>query len=349
MQRQNKSKFSNEIKIVIAMFIAALAVGGIIIFLSGESVVVAYKALWQGAFVGNYNLGGTLSKATPLIVGALGATVAVRAGIVNLGLQGQFLMGAFAAALVGFKFSGLPPILHITLAILAACLGGMLWAWPASIMKTRFNVDEVISTIMLNYIALLFTNYLINYPFKDTGTLARTPAIAKTAQLQTLIRGTTLNTGIYLALALVLVVYILLWKTKIGYDLRLTGLNPTAARYAGLNITKYSNLAFLLSGALAGIGGAIPVLGIYRRFVDGIDIGYGLEGLTVSLLANNNPFGVVVISVLFGAMRSGSMVMERTTTISREIVDILQAVLIFFVASNVAFKNLAYRFSRRDR
>ena len=348
MKKLNVSKFTSEFSIVAAMFVAAILVGALVIFLSGESVISAYKALWQGAFVGNYNIGGTLSRATPLIVSALGATVAVRGGIVNLGLQGQFLMGAFACALVGFGLPEMPKVIHLPLCLFAAGLGGMLWAWPASILRSRFRVDEVISTIMLNYIALLFTNYLINYPFKDAGTLARTPTVVGSVQLTKLIRGTTFTTGFFLALAVAIGIYVLLWKTKLGYDLRLVGLNPTAARYAGLDITRYSHVAFLLSGALAGLAGAIAVLGIYRRFVDAIDVGYGLEGLTVSLLANANPFGVVVVSILFGAMRSGSMVMERTTAVSREIVDILHTFLIFFFASNTAFRSLARRVFRRD-
>lgn len=342
MRATRKSEAVYEATILVLMFVAALIVGGLVIALSGESVGAAYKSLWEGAFVGKYNLAGTLSKATPLIISGLAAAVASHAGLVNLGLQGQFLIGGFAAAIVGFGLN-LPAILHVPLALVAALLGGMLWAWPVSYMKSRFRVDEVISTIMLNYIALLFTNYLINYPFKDEGSLARTPRIAATAELSRLIPGTTLNTGIVIAVALTIGVYVLLWKTRFGYNLRLTGLQPQAGRYAGVDVVRYQTMSFLLSGAMAGLAGAIPVMGIFRRFTDGIDIGYGLEGLTVSLLGRSSPVGVFIVSILFGAMRSGGMVMERTTTVSREIVDILQAVLIFFVASDSAFRNLIKR------
>lgn len=346
MRLTRKSDMTYETTIVVVMFVAALVVGGVVIAVSGESVAGAYKALWEGAFVGKYNLANTLSKATPLIISGLAAAVATHSGLVNLGLQGQFLMGAFAAALVGFGLQ-LPAVVHVPLTLLAAIVGGMLWAWPVSYMKSRFRVDEVISTIMLNYIALLFTNYLINYPFKDVGTLARTPRIAETAELARLIPGTTFNSGIFIAVASVILVYLLLWRTRTGYNLRLVGKQPEVGRYAGVNVVRYQALGFLISGAMAGLAGAIPVMGIFRRFTDGIDIGYGLEGLTVSLLGRSNPVGVAIISLLFGAMRSGSMVMERTTTVSREIVDILQAVLIFFVASDSAFKGLIRRKEER--
>lgn len=331
-----------EVKIVGLMFLGAILVGALVITLSGESVLKAYAALLKGAVIGKYNIAGTLSKATPLIISALGAAVAGKSGIVNLGLQGQFLLGGILAAIVGYTIE-LPHLLHVSLALLAAVLGGVLWALPPAYMRKKFRVDPVISTIMMNYIALLLTNYLINYPLKDEGNIARTPRILPSAELTRLIPGTTLNTGIFIALVLVAVVYVYLWRTRLGYITRLTGQQPEVAQYAGFNVNSQQLLGFLISGGLAGLAGSIPVLGIMMRYSDGLDIGYGLEGLTVSLLGRGSPIGILIVSLLFGAMRSGGMVMERTTTMSREIVDILQAVLIFFVASDAALKSLIRR------
>lgn len=338
----NYDSLTYEVKIVTFMFVGAIIVGAIVIALSGESVLRAYTALIKGAVVGKYNIAGTLSKATPLIISALGAAVAGKSGIVNLGLQGQFLIGGLLAGVVGYALQ-LPPFIHALFALMAAITGGILWALPAALMKKKYRVDPVISTIMLNYIALLFTNYMINYPLKDEGNIARTPRILASAELARLIPGTTLNTGIFIALFLVFAVYVYLWKTKSGYITRITGLQPEVAQYAGFNVSTQQMMGFLISGGLAGLAGAIPVLGIMMRYSDGLDIGYGLEGLTVSLLGRGNPIGILIVALLFGAMRSGGMVMERTTTMSREIVDILQAVLIFFVASDTALRGLFRR------
>ena len=314
-----------------------LTVGAIFLIFTKKNPFQVYLLILQGSLGSKYFISETLIKATPLILAGLGLAIGFRGGLFNIGAEGQLLVGAFIAALVGFKVNHLPPFFHILLALGAACLGGALWAALAGWLKAKRGVHEVISTIMLNYVAIYITNYLVREPFKS-GYLPKTPLILSSAKLPLLLPNTRLSIGIVLALTLAYLIYRLLEQTVFGYELKAVGFNPQAAEYAGINQIKMIILTMGLSGALAGMAGGVEILGLHHRFYGQFSPGYGFDSIAVALLAKNNPLGVVFAALLFAAMRTGAMYMQRIMQVSTDIVLILQAAIIFFIAIEFSFK-----------
>ncbi len=319
------------ITLILSLFAAFLA-GGLILAAAGYDPIEAYRALIIGAFGSTNAWANTLAKATPLIFTGLAVAVAFRGGLFNIGGEGQLLMGAMAAALTGVFFNGLPGILLAFIALLAAGIVGALWAGIAGYMKVKFGAHEVIVTIMLNYIAASLTNYLVNYPFKAEGMVPRTETIPAGMQLTRLIPPNQLTTGIFIAVIACLAMYWMFNRTVYGYEIRAVGLNQDAARTGGINIGRRMILAMLISGFIAALAGAVEVLGVYRYFVAGISPGYGFDGIAVAVLARNHPLGVLLSALLFGALRSGSMTLDRLTDVPTDFVVMIQALVIIFVA-----------------
>ncbi len=332
-----------------AIFLA-FAVGAIIIAASGDSPIVAYGAMFQGAFGGVSKTASTLAKATPLIMTGLSVAVAFNAGVWNIGSEGQLFLGGFAAAWVGFTVKGLPSPIHILLCLAAAVLVGAFWAFIPGLLRVKGNTNEVVTTIMANHVATLFTAYLVNYPFKVPGSArGATVYIEKTAELLRPIPFSRFSMGFFIAVGLVVLVYYLMTRTTLGYEWKMVGLNPEFSRYGGISPERAMLTAMLVSGALAAAAGAVEVMGVHQRFIDNISPGYGFDGILIALIAGNNPIGVFLVAVLFGALRTGAIGMEQATTIPSELSSVIQSLIILAVAAQVGFNVLLGRMRMRRR
>jgi ABC-type uncharacterized transport system permease subunit len=323
--------------------IFAFAVGAVVLYVTGYSPVEAYTAMATGAFGDLYGIGQTLMQATPIIFTSIAFLVSYKAGLFNIGAEGQFLMGAIASAVAGIYLEGLPWIIHVPLALIAGMVAGGLWGLIPALLKTRFEAHEVITTMMLSYVAQFFTSYLVNRPFKAPGWVSQTVRLPASAELVRIMPPSQLSSGIYIAVALVAVIWFLLKRTILGYELRAIGLNPTAAENAGIKIDRGIIISLVISGAIAGLGGAVEIMGVHKRFIDGFSPGYGWDGLAVALVGGLNPVGSMLASILFGALRSGGVVMARSTGVPLDINILLQGLVILFVAAPALIRSLLRR------
>jgi simple sugar transport system permease protein len=322
-----------NLMIQLIAILMAFVVGAGVLLATGYNPIDAYAAMLQGAFGNVFRVGQTLTQATPIIFTALAFLFSFKSGLFNIGAEGQFLAGAFASTLVGISFQNLPAPLHVFLALVAGAVAGGLWGLIPAVLKARFGAHEVITTMMLSYVALYLTSYMVNYPFKAPGWVSQTVMIAESAKLPRLLQGAQLSASIIIALALVALTWFILQKTILGYEIRATGLNPSAAENAGIDVKRGMILALVLSGAIAGLGGSGEIMGVHRRFIDGFSPGYGWDGLAVALVGGLNPVGALLAAILFGALRSGGMIMTRATGVPLDIVFLLQALVILFVAA----------------
>ncbi len=348
-----------ELTFPLIAVIAAFIIGGVIIFAIRDNPFEVYGILLSSAFglydaQGHFtfdNWGYTLFYATPLIFTGLSVAIALRCGLLNIGAEGQLYMGAFAAAWVGLTFTGLPSILLVPLAILAAMIAGGFWGAVPGILKARFGSHEVINTIMMNFIALGLLSYLVQYHFKEpSDAIMETHEIvpaARFARFYTLLKPLginfpyriPLNATFLLAILACFLVWVFLWKTKWGYELRAAGASPDAAEYAGISVKRQVILAMVLSGAVAGLVGVNEVLGYRYRYYHDFSAGYGFTGIAVALLGRNHPFGVFLAAILFGALvRGGLFVDIFTENVSKDLVQVLQAIIILFVAMEYFFR-----------
>lgn len=329
-----------EILIPLVAVVLALLIGSAFILFVGENPLTAYGILFKESFGSMRNLATTLQRATPLMFTGLAVAFAFRAGLFNIGAEGQLYIGAFAAAWVGFTFTNLPRLVHLPLAIVAGMIGGALWAAIPGFLKAKLGVHEVINTIMLNFIALFLTDWLATGPFHGGSWVPETARIAPTAALTRLYLPTRLSSGIYIALLAALVAYLILWKSKRGYELRAVGLNPEAAEYGGINVARNTIIAMAISGAFAGLAGTEQILGLHNRFILRFSSDLGFMGIAVALLGKNHPAGVVLAAILFGALQAGSAAMDRLTAVPRELITIIQALIIFFVAAEFLIRRM---------
>jgi simple sugar transport system permease protein len=326
------------VSVPVVAVILALLIGAIILLISGASPIEAYAALWKGAFGSPQAIQRTLEKSTPLIFSGLAVAFAFKAGLFNIGAQGQLLVGAIAAAWVGFSIEGLPAIIHAPLALLAGGAAGALYGAIPGALKAYTGAHEVITTIMLNYVAINFTDFLADGPWKDTSpgnVVARTPLILPSAEIPTV---SYIPVGFLMAIIAAAVVWWVLYRTTLGYEIRTVGLSASAARYAGINVSRIIVLAMAISGLLAGLGGAIETQGIVGRFQPGFNVGLGFDGITVALLGKTSPFGVIPAAIVLGAMRAGSSQMQFSAGVAKEITDVITAFILFFVAADVIVK-----------
>jgi general nucleoside transport system permease protein len=359
-------KLLREILFPLIAVLAAFVVCGIVVWIIGDSPIETYKLLIGSAFSWPDGIGYTLFNATPLIFTGLAVAVAFRCGLLNIGAEGQLYMGAFAAAWVGLKFGSpdpgntvisqfvhLPPYLLLPLCCLAAIVAGAIWGGIPGILKARFGSHEVINTIMLNFIAVALLSYFTQYRYKIPGdAIMQTAPISPAAHLPTLGRfipglpaRIPLNLAFILAIAACILVYIFLWKTKWGYELRATGASPTAAEYGGVSVRKQIILAMAISGSLAGMVGINEVLGYRHRYYDGFSANYGFVGIAVALLGRNHPVGVFLAAILFAILlRGGIFVDAYTVHVSKDIVDMLQGIVIVFVAAEAMFRGPLKKF-----
>lgn len=347
MLRNRLADTLGQVMISAGAVLLALLIGAVLILLIGENPIEAYLAMIEGSLGSLSSLSDTLERATPYIFGGLAFALASRAGLFNIGIEGQMYVGAFLAALAGFSFSHLPAYAHLPLSLAAGMLGGLAWTLIPGVMKIKVGVNEVISTVMLNYVAYALTGYLTVHWFLEPGAVAQTPKVEATAVLGQLNPPSKLNAGLILALVSALMVYVFLYKTPWGYSLRVSGLNGIAARYAGINSRKVMLLAMMASGVLSGLMGAERVLGVYQRFMQTFSPGYGFTVIAVALLGRNHPLGVIPAAILFGMLENGSASMSLIVEVPREFGPILQALIIVVIASVTFFGGRVTTFLRR--
>lgn len=319
--------------------LASFTVAAIIIAISGGDPLHSFSSIFEGAFGSARAIGDTLSKSTPLIITGIAIALGLRAGLFNIGAEGQLLMGALAAAWIGYAVD-LPAFIHIPLCMAAGMITGALWGFIPGILKAKRGVHEVISTIMLNYIAFYFTHYMVTYPMKDSTTMApQTPEMHLSAQLGYIVSPGGINWGIIIALICSTAYGIFLWRSKPGYEVRIVGVSPDAAKTAGINVSKTLVMVMILSGALAGLAGSVEVMGIHHKFYDQFSPGYGFDSVAVALLGNNAALGTTLSAFLFGALKNGALNMQLNTNTPKEIVTIIQAVVIVFAGMRFFRKN----------
>ena len=335
----------------VAAITVALLIGALIIVLSGEDAIVAYQALFEGAFVGRRAITETLVATTPLIFGGLAFAVAARAGLFNIGIEGQFFLGSLAAGLIGAIDFGLPALIHLPFAIGAGIICGGIWGMLPGALKAKTGASEVITTIMLNYVAFQIGNWAL----RQDGFLAINPDFQATdpvepaARLAILIDRTRLHAGILIAVAAAVILWYLLFRTTFGYRIRTVGLSRGAASYAGISWGGTIAVAMLASGILAGLGGASETLGLQGRHY-AQPAGYGFTAIAVGLVGRNHPVGVVMAALLFGSLNAGATQMQARAGTSKEIVLIVQGLVILSVAALAALGQFQgrQRFSRTD-
>jgi len=328
---------------VIATF-AALAVGTVMLVLLRVNPLEAYAALWEGAFGSPNALAETLVKATPLLLVGLGICISFRGSVINIGGEGQMIIGAIAATWIGLTFTDWPGWVVIVMAMVTGFLGGAIWGGIPGFFKAYFNVSEILSTVMMNAIAVQLMNFLLRGPMIDPAQMEMASKIPQTARLLDIFRlprwsPTRLHLGFLIALVLAVLVYILLWRMVLGYRIRAVGQNPHASRYAGINVKKRIVTALLLSGAFAGLAGAIQVYGVnYRMITDGSASGFtgsaGFNGIVAALFGQLHPLGTIPASVFFGALLVGANKMQRVVQIPSALITALNGLVVVFVVSS---------------
>lgn len=313
----------------------ALLIGAAIIIATGADVLSAYGGLFMGAIGSPQSIAYTLVEATPYIFGGLAVLVGFRGGLFNIGVEGQIAVGSMCAAIVG-AFVDLPVGIHAIVAFLAGALGGAAWGAIPGWLRARTGAHEVITTIMFNYIAIRATDYLIKVPFRDPeSTAQRTPFIAPGAEIPYLFGADyRLHMGFLIAIAMVFFTHWLLNRTIIGFEIRTVGANPDAADYAGMNVSRSLVTTMAYSGFLAGMAGAIQVLGLEHNLKASFSAGYGFDSIAIALLAASNPIGVVPAAIFWGALRNGAGLMQLNSGISINLINIVQALVIAFVAAD---------------
>lgn len=284
----------------------------------------------------------SLVASTPYIFAGLAVALGFRSGVFNIGAEGQIFIGAATAAYIGYSITGLPAVLHIPLSLLAGALGGAAWGFIPGWLKAKTGGHEVINTIMMNYIAFRLSDWLLSGPMKRPDSFNPvSPTIQTTAMLPRFFDAPIrFHLGFFIALGIAWLVYWLMFKTTWGFNLRTVGANPYAARYAGINVVTNTILAMTLSGALAGSAGANEVLGVNHNLAMAFSSGYGFDSIALALLGNNHPLGVVLASLLFGTLRNGATRMQVVSSIPIDIISVLQAVILAFIAAPAIIRTI---------
>lgn len=309
--------------------------------LMGYDALPAFKCLLNGSF-GSFNaFGETIIKAIPLIFTGISFAIALRSGIVNLGAEGQLYMGALVGTMIGTTCAGLPSFIHIPLVIIGAFLGGAIFGSIIVILKNKFGASELITTIMFNYIGIQLVSFFISGPIEDKiagQAFPQSKEILTSARLPVLFQGTRLHAGIFIA-AIALIVYaFFMFKTTKGFEMRVVGKNPVAASIAGMNIKRTSLLSMFLAGGFAGVGGAVEIIAVQLRLIENFSSNYGFDGVAVALLGANNPIGILLSAILFGALNSGSHQMEMLAKVPSAVVNMIQGMIILCVVGRAIFK-----------
>ncbi len=339
-QKRSYKQLVNDHLPIIALILAILT-GAVIMAVCGYNPLEAYSAIFKGAFGGRTEISLTLVQATPLIFSGLAYTVAVKANIINLGVEGQLYMGSLGAAIVALAPLPFPGAIRAVLAILGGIIFGSLYAGLVGLMKVKFHSNEVIATMMLNTIAVYFVDYMVTNPLTEVGkSLPQTAKFDKAVWLFKILEKTQLTVAILLAVVTCIIIKIIFDRTNLGYEIKCAGLNQEASKAAGIRLGAVVIIAMLISGGIGGMLGACHVLGVDHRLISGFSSGYGFDGIAVAALAAGDPLMVVLSGIIFGALRAGCQVLNRTTGIPTEFVDVIQALIILFVAAPLLIKSV---------
>ncbi len=338
---------SNTLMIPALAILTAILVGSVMILLAGRDPIAAYTGLVEGAWLEPRGLVQSLLKTSPLILSGLAVGFAFKGGLFNIGAQGQLIIGSVAAAWAGYAFSGLPSWLHIILAMGAAAIAGALWGAIPGALKAYSGAHEVITTIMFNFIASRIAEWMISLgsadgkippgPLADpnSGAISRTKPVLDSARLPIVFEvppNFYLNIGLFIAVAVAILIMLLVNRTTFGFELRMVGLNPSAAQYAGVNVKRMTISTMAIAGCLAGLAGAVQTLGINGYYEANQSLGLGFDSITVSLLASNNPIGIMFSAFMFGSMDQGTTRMQRSG-VAPELILVIQALILMFIAA----------------
>ncbi len=338
MTTTNRIKLLKFFSPIIAI-LSALIVGAILILIAGANPIAAYTALFQESLFDYFGFGNTLTRMTPLLFTSLGVLIALKAGQFNIGGEGQIYLGALGSTLVGLYFQGLPGFIHVPLALLIGFLFGGIWGWIPGYLKAIKGVNEVITTLLLNYIAVNLISYLVQNPLKaENAPSPYSPLIAKSAQLP-MLPGNLAHSGIFLGLLVAVILWILLQRTPLGYQITAVGFNSIASNYAGISVKRTIILVMAASGGLAGLAGSCEVMGLKYRLFEEISPGYGFDAIAIAFLSRGNVLGVVLASLFFAALRSGANVMQRSAGVPVTVVLAIQGLTVLFIAIGLALEN----------
>ena len=347
MRNSNQEKWFSKFidaSLPILATLAALIVGAVMLLLLKVNPIEAYKAMWEGAFGSQNAIAETLVKATPLLLVGLGICISFRGDVINIGGEGQMIVGAILGTLVGITLVDWSGWIVIPAALLVGFAGGAIWGGIPGALKAYFNVNEILSTVMMNAIAVQLMNFLLRGPMIDPSQAALASKIPQTARLIDAFRlprwiPTRLHLGALIAVVLAVLVYILLWRTSWGYRIRAVGQNPDASKYAGIKVKNYVVLALVLSGAFAGLAGAMQVYGVnFRMITDGSASGFtgsaGFNGIVAALFGGLHPIGTIPASILFGALLVGANKMQRVVQVPSALITALNGLVVVFVVSS---------------
>jgi general nucleoside transport system permease protein len=330
---QNLLKKSKDLIPIVLGLLGGFVIGGMIILAAGHNPFTSYYSLLMGAIGDTYNLAATLGRAVPIIGCGIGAALAFKAGLFNIGGEGQLVLGALGATLVALFFP--PGPLTVVLAILAGVIFGGLWGLLSGWLETRFNIPILISSLLMNYIAVGFVSYMISFPLIEPGgSRNQTHPFPDATRIPKLIEGTTLHWGVFIIVLIVILVSLYMYKTVGGYELRMFGSNREFAETGGIKPKRLTLLVMMVSGIIVGITGANQVLGVFYRLIDtSLTLpGYFWTGAMAAILSNNNPLGVVIAGLFFSALQTGAAGMERATEVPFELSYIMQAIMIVLIA-----------------
>ena len=342
--RNNMSSAARQIGISALAVVVALAVSMVIIAAMGISPGRAIGRMISGSLGDLDAIAETLVKMTPLLFTGMSYALANRCGLTNIGMEGQLFIGALTATIAGVYIQGLPMAIHLPLTFIFGFLGGAIWGGIVGVLKVRFGANEIITTVMLNTVATNLVQYMVNGPITEPpGDDAQSAPLLDSATLPIIIKGTRAHLGIILALLFVVAFYLFLWKSKKGYEIRVSGQNPDAALYSGINTRRNVIMVMLIAGGLAGLAGATEVMGIQGRLYPTVSPGYGFDGIAVSLIGANTAPGIVAGAFLFGILRAGGNSMQRATGVPIAIIEVIQAIVILMVVATGFLREGGFR------
>jgi len=352
LKTKKKSFIDDAVKFSFLSILLGLLVGAIVLIISGNSPIEAYGAMIEGIIGKPKYIAWTIIKATPYILTGLSIAFAFKTGLFNIGAEGQFIIGALVATVVGYSIN-LPAIIHIPLTMILAGLAGGLWGSIAGFLKSKFGINEVIATIMLNWIAFYLSNFMVSSSFISVPNSEASVNIQDSASigidwLKGLVGpATSVNWGIIVSIVLVLAIWFILTKTTLGFELRAVGHNKDAAEYAGIDVGKSILKSMAIAGLLAGVAGAIQVMGVTHNItVLAAQEGYGFDGIAVALIANSNPIGVIFSGLLFGAFKYGGIKMQSVGAPS-EVINIVIGSIVFFIALSNGLRMLYIKMKQK--
>lgn len=311
-----------------------LLAGGVLIALSGVNPITAYMAMLEGAIGSPQAIANVLVRASPLLIGGVGVAIGIKAGLWNIGVEGYMYMGAIGAAMIGIATLPVPPIIHIVLSILVAAVFAAIWGFVPAYLRAYRGVNEVVTTIMMNYVAIYFVSWMVHEPQPMAEPGAFFPmslAIAPTATLPILMRGTSLHPGFLIGLVACVLFYFILRFTPFGFRTRMLGVNPEGSRYAGVNVKKQILFVFLIGALMGGVAGAIEILGLKQRVYMDFVSGVGYESVAVALLAGGNPLAVIPSALFFSALKAGGATMSIQTGVGGPMTVVIEALCVIFM------------------